>query len=387
MWPKTKNQQKIIDVSKRIATQIKSTASAFDTKGTFPHSHFDLIRDTGYLTAAVPTAYGGWGSSLLELMLGQYELGKVDGSTAVSVGMHHQTVGTEASESKWPVSARSQIFNDIVNEGALINNVASEPELGSPRGGGTFATVLSPGDNGDWILNGRKNWSTLSPQLTYALTYASLENGTNQIVKIAQKMNAHGVSIDETWNSMAMRSTGSHDIVFDNVRVCDEDILIKIDPSLPSASLNEGDAWFPLLLSAANLGIARAASSYAIDFAINRKPTGSQSSISQIPFVRQQIAEMESILMMAYRTLFSCGEDWDNYPDHRADLLIEIGIVKIKTIDASIAVTDKAMRIVGGVALEKNRPLERYFRDVRSAVSNPPIEARALNQLAVLLLD
>jgi alkylation response protein AidB-like acyl-CoA dehydrogenase len=214
-----------------------------------------------------------------------------------------------------------------------------------------------------------------------------LENGTNQIVKIAQKMNAHGVSIDETWNSMAMRSTGSHDIVFDNVRVCDEDILIKIDPSLPSASLNEGDAWFPLLLSAANLGIARAASSYAIDFAINRKPTGSQSSISQIPFVRQQIAEMESILMMAYRTLFSCGEDWDNYPDHRADLLIEIGIVKIKTIDASIAVTDKAMRIVGGVALEKNRPLERYFRDVRSAVSNPPIEARALNQLAVLLLD
>jgi len=45
------------------------------------------------------------------------------------------------------------------------------------------------------------------------------------------------------------------------------------------------------------------------------------------------------------------------------------------------------MRIVGAVGLDRARPLERYFRDVRSGIANPPIEARALEQLASRLLD
>jgi alkylation response protein AidB-like acyl-CoA dehydrogenase len=46
-----------------------------------------------------------------------------------------------------------------------------------------------------------------------------------------------------------------------------------------------------------------------------------------------------------------------------------------------------AMRIVGGVALHRSEPLERYFRDVRGGLVNPPIEARALEQIAASLLD
>ena len=45
------------------------------------------------------------------------------------------------------------------------------------------------------------------------------------------------------------------------------------------------------------------------------------------------------------------------------------------------------MRIVGAVGLYKDKPLERYFRDVRSGISNPPIEARALQKLATHLIN
>ncbi|HCE76934.1 MAG TPA: acyl-CoA dehydrogenase, partial [Dehalococcoidia bacterium] len=37
--------------------------------------------------------------------------------------------------------------------------------------------------------------------------------------------------------------------------------------------------------------------------------------------------------------------------------------------------------------LERSRPLERYFRDVRSGLANPPIEGRALEQIASSVLD
>ena len=45
------------------------------------------------------------------------------------------------------------------------------------------------------------------------------------------------------------------------------------------------------------------------------------------------------------------------------------------------------MRVVGGVALHRSEPLERYFRDVRSGLVNPPIEARALEAIARAALD
>ena len=96
---------------------------------------------------------------------------------------------------------------------------------------------------------------------------------------------------------------------------------------------------------------------------------------------------MESMMLVARRSLFSCAEDWEGNPEERKNLLPEVSITKLTCIETAIAVTDLAMRIVGGVGLERNRPLERYFRDVRSGIANPPIEARALEQLASHILE
>ncbi|MCS5650355.1 MAG: acyl-CoA dehydrogenase family protein, partial [Dehalococcoidia bacterium] len=87
------------------------------------------------------------------------------------------------------------------------------------------------------------------------------------------------------------------------------------------------------------------------------------------------------------RALFSFSEDWENYPESQPELFREIGAIKTKSIDSAIEITDLAMKVVGGVGLEKSRPLERYFRDVRSGLFNPPIEGRALEQLAAAVLD
>jgi alkylation response protein AidB-like acyl-CoA dehydrogenase len=40
------------------------------------------------------------------------------------------------------------------------------------------------------------------------------------------------------------------------------------------------------------------------------------------------------------------------------------------------------MRICGGIALFRDEPLERYYRNVRAGLSHPPIDDRAFDQIA-----
>jgi alkylation response protein AidB-like acyl-CoA dehydrogenase len=60
---------------------------------------------------------------------------------------------------------------------------------------------------------------------------------------------------------------------------------------------------------------------------------------------------------------------------------------KIDTLNSCIEAVDLCMRVVGGVSLQKSRPIERYYRDVRAGLHNPPIEDRALEMLARAALE
>ena len=135
MWPNSEKQKKIVETAKVIAKKISPTSPRHDVNATFPVEHFDLMRQKGYLKACIPENYGGPGHGITDMVLSQFEIGKACGSTAVAVGMHHQVVGTESESEQWPIKIRSKIFNDVVQSGAITNNIASEPELGSPRGG------------------------------------------------------------------------------------------------------------------------------------------------------------------------------------------------------------------------------------------------------------
>lgn len=383
MWPRTDRQAHLLAVAEALAASFAETASQHDRDGSFPHEHFEAMRAAGYLAAAVPVEFGGGGYGLADLVLAQIALGRGDGSTALSVGMHHMVIGTEASAKRWPTAVRERVFRAAATEGALVNAIASEPELGSPRGGGRPATTLTP-DGGGWRLDGRKNFSTLSPALTYAVVLAALEDGSGGTARVVVRCDQPGVRIEETWNSMAMRSTGSHDLIFEGVRLTDADFASKREGNEPTTPSRE--AWFPLLVSAANLGVAYAARDYAVHFAQNRQPTGAPAPIAKIPHVREDVARMESALLTARTMLMVAAEDYEAQTDDPG-LPAQIAITKRLATEAAVEVTDLAMRIVGGIGLQRSEPLERYFRDVRSGLANPPIEARALEMIAAHALD
>lgn len=386
MWPKTDAQHRLLATAEALAAGFAQTAPQHDREGSFPHEHFEAMRGAGYHAAAVPEEYGGPGHGLDDLVLAQMALGRGDGATALSVGMHHMVVGTEAAQRRWPDALRERVFREVTEHGALLNNIASEPEMGSPRGGGRPATSLTPDGAGTWRLDGRKDFSTLSPALTYAIVFASVQDGSGDTARVLVRCDAPGVGIEETWDSMAMRSTGSHDMTFKGVRVTDDDFVGRRPHGEPPPP-GRPEAWFPLLVAAANLGVAYAARDYAVRFAQTRQPTGAPAPIAKIPHVREQVARMEAALTAARTVLLTTAEDFQHHPEHDRDLAVQIPIAKRLATESAVQVTDLAMRVVGGVGLHRSEPLERYFRDVRSGLVNPPIEARALEQIAAHVLD
>ena len=387
MWPKTDTQARLLATAEVLAAAFATTAAQHDRDGSFPHEHFEAMRAAGYLAAAVPTEFGGPGHGLDDLMLAQIALGRGDGSTALSVGMHHMVIGTEAAARRWPAALRERVMREVVERGVLLNNIAAEPEMGSPRGGGRPATTLTPDGAGTWRLDGRKTFSTLSPVLTYAIVFAALEDGSGGTARVLLRCHQPGMRVEETWDSMAMRSTGSHDMHFEGAQVTNDEFIGKRLPGEPPPPSSE--AWFPLLVSAANLGVAYAARDYAVHFAQTRQPTGAPAPIAKIPHVREQVARMESALTTGRTVLLTAAEDFQQHHETPAwaDLAPQIPMAKQLATEAAVEVTDLAMRIVGGVGLHRSEPLERYFRDVRSGLVNPPIEARALEQIAAHVLD
>ncbi len=102
------------------------------------------------------------------------------------------------------------------------------------------------------MLTGRKTFTTLAPALDYFVVSAGLAE-EDRTANFLVPRSTPGVSIDETWDSIAMRGTGSHDLVLDQAWVPEDHLVTFLNPG------NKKAAGWLLHIPACYLGIAQAA--------------------------------------------------------------------------------------------------------------------------------
>ena len=163
------------------------------------------------------------GANIGEFVRAQGRLALGNGATALASTMSLSTIGREAQFHAWPETFGQRVFAAAVADGATVNSIATEPELGSPSRGGRPNTTAKQVEGG-WLINGRKTWSTLSPILTFFLVFAGVE-GREETGDFLVTRGAPGLSIIETWDSLGMRATGSHDVLLEDVFVPDTDVI------------------------------------------------------------------------------------------------------------------------------------------------------------------
>lgn len=72
--------------------------------------------------------------------------------------------------------------------------------------------------------------------------------------------------------------------------------------------------------------------------------------------------------------MYGVIERWEAEPQNRKNLGSSLAAVKYVATNSANEVVDLAMRIVGAHSLFKDNPLQRYYRDVRAGLHNPPMD-------------
>lgn len=389
LFIKTKQQRSWLEKLSTLERTFKDNASQIDEDSSFPREHIQALREIGYTKVTLPKEYGGEGLNLLETIALQETLASYDGSTGLATAWTLLTVG-ELFENKYWESTKLQAFAKAVEQGAIINRAVSEVATGSPiRGGRPGTQAVSEGNK--WIINGRKSYTTGSPELDYFLTSAWIEEKEKIGFFLIHK-DTPGLSIDETWDVISMRGTGSHDLVLENV-VVDESDLVELPNYNTGFKLN---GWL-LLIPATYLGIAQAARDYALRFANTHSPNSIQGTIATLPNVQSLLGEIELELATARFALYGAASNYVEIKQKERDghelseddgtlIVNAVNTAKHVATNAAIKVVDKAMRVVGAKSLQRTNPLQRYYRDVRAGLHNPPMDDITIKKLAEFAL-
>lgn len=364
-----------LELLEKTAKKFQERAREHDENGTFPFENFEELRKIDYPALAVPKKYGGAGITLYEMLKMQELIAQYDGATALSIGWHMGITKHVGETGAWNEETYKAFAKDVLEKGALINNAASERATGSPTRGGRPETVAKETEDG-WILNGRKSFTTLAPILDYIGVSASID-GTDKVGNFLVRRELDGVSVDETWDSIAMKATGSHDLVLENVKLEKYALLHYITPGNKAAQ-----GWL-LHIPACYLGIAKAAQKYALEFATSYSPNSITGTISEIPAVKQKIGEIELRVFESETILYAIAKKWDESDEEaRAEMKAELGAVKMSVVNKALEIVDLAMRIVGARSLSAQSPLQRHYRDVRAGLHNPPMDDMTIMLLA-----
>ncbi len=372
-----------------LAERFAERAPLHDREGSFPHENFADLREAGFMKLTVPADRGGHGLPLTRFVRVQETLAAGDGSTALALNMHLIRFGAERESPTYPPEWFDELCRGAVEEGRLVNTAATEEGLGSPAGGGIPETTATPVEGG-WVLEGRKTFVTLAPELWYMPVLARLDSpdgGPPDVADFMVLRDDPGARIDETWDALGMRATGSHDLVLEGVRLPESRFLGYRNKGKPSPRGRASGVWFALGVAATTTGVASAARDYAVAFARERTPTGLRT-IAEFPGVRRRIARIDLLLQRNRALIADAASAWESGDDAGGMPAADrVAVAKVDALNNAIEAVDEAMRVVGGVGLQKRRPIERYYRDVRAGLHNPPLEDRALEQLARRALD
>jgi alkylation response protein AidB-like acyl-CoA dehydrogenase len=374
-------------IADELAARFRARAPEHDRAGTVPSENFEDIRAAQLHLLPVPQEYGGWGATLPEAVRVIERLARGDGATALVFGMHVQVVGSLAETRPWDNARFADFCRQIVEQGALVNSAATEPQLGSPSRGGLPATKAR-WDGSMWRITGRKSWASGAPVLTHFLIPAVLEDapqGTVGVFLVAT--DRRGIQIEETWDPLGMRSTGSHDLVLEDVPIDGDNLVMRREPGVPDPGKGSTGAWFGLTVGGVYLGVAQAARDVALQFAQERTPTALRGAqIATLEPIQRLVGQLESELLTARALLYATADAWAQQPEQRTSLAAHIGLSKAIATQHAVAATDLALRVVGGQSMARSFPLERLFRDVRAGLFHPPTEDAAYITLGKSLL-
>jgi alkylation response protein AidB-like acyl-CoA dehydrogenase len=201
------------------------------------------------------------------------------------------------------------------------------------------------------------------------------------------------LEILDTWNTIGLRGTGSHDAVAQDVFVPEHRSLWLLDPPTSSAPLYRFPilSFFALSIAAAALGNARGAIEDLQALAVDKVGLGSSRALAQRPATWTAVAQAEASLRAARALYYQAIEDaWaasQATEPVSVELRASLRLAATHAVRTAADVAREMHDLGGGSAIYDGSPLQRRLRDAHTATAHFQVNPATWELTGRLLLD
>ena len=353
-----------------LLARMDERAPRYDRTNTFFKEDFDELRANGFLTIAVPTEMGGAGMGLDDVSHALRKIAYVAPATAVAVNMHVYWTGVAADLLRSGDESMRFVLEEAA-KGKVFAAIHAES-------GNDIPLLLSSSSaervTDGWKINGHKIFGSLSPVWDYAGFHAMDTSGADgpKIVHGFFPRGTKGVDIIETWDTLGMRATQSHDTILTDA-VCPDRLVMRVCPAgFAGADLFQVAvfAWGLLGFASVYHGAAKRAFDLATAGAHARRSIAMKRSMAYHPEVQHHVAEMRMALDAGEALLDRTTGDWATGVPH-ADWPVRVIGTRHRVITDSFDIVDRAMDLTGGAGAFTRNRMEQLYRDARMGRFHP----------------
>lgn len=338
--------------AEELAQVFRSKAAHHDQTASFVKANYDLLKVNRFFSVAIPEELGGAGLEYKHVCQIIRIFGQACGSTALAFSMHQHLVAANIWKYKLGRGG-APILKRVANEQLVLVSTGARDWLES---NGTMEKVP-----GGYLLTAKKAFASQSVIGDILVTSAPYR--TN-VLHFPVPMTAEGIEIENDWQTLGMRGTGSCTVMLNKVFIREGAIAVKRLKGEYAPLWNVVlTVALPYIMSA-YVGIAERAAELALQSA--------KTKAVQKPHLPYLAGEMNNELVTAQVMLNDMIRICNNYnfePKRtNGNAMLSRKTIITKAVKQVVA---KAMELSGGQSFFKRSELERLSRDIQAAHFHP----------------
>ena len=348
------NQKMIADMIQQFGKkEITPFFKEWDETQFFPLEVFKKLGGLGLMGVLVPEEYGGAGFSYTEYVTAIEQLAILDPSIGLSMAAHNSLCtghilqfGNQDQKKKWlPKLATAEWIGAW---GLTEHNTGSDA-------GGMATTAIQDGDH--WVINGVKNFIThaISGDVSVVVVRTGEKGDSHGMTAFVVEKGTPGFSSSNKLDKLGMRASETAELIFDNCRVPNENILGDVgDGFIQAMKVLDGGR---ISIAALALGIAKGAYQSALQYSKEREQFG--QPISKFQAIGFKLADMATEIEASELLIYRAADN----KNKGKKVTLEGAMAKYYSSEIAVKIANDAVQILGGYGYTKDFPVERFYRD------------------------
>jgi alkylation response protein AidB-like acyl-CoA dehydrogenase len=351
-------------------------AVARDKAGGKPLDQLRLLKESGLLTILIPREYGGAGEPWSTALKIGREFAKVDGSLGHLFGYHFSSVhaaflrGTpeQAADSYRRSAAGNWFWGNTAN---------------------SFSKSLFGRQEGEWhVLDGFRPFTSGSHIADY-LQVAWEDQLANERRFAAIPATREGIRIEDDWDGIGQRQTGSGRVTYSSVRIHRDEVFdFKPNEAKPYQTLTPFQQQSVLLN--VFVGSAQGALIAAREYTNEKSRPWIHSGVDKHtddPWVKRVYGDLyvktQAATLLADQAAQALDDVWarghDLTEEERGEAAVKIATANVFAGNIALEVTSQIFEVMGARSATNENGFDRFWRNVRIHTLHNPAEYKTRN--------